>query len=60
MKIKSWLIVQWKPLQSVDFKFTSHDTQQHNNLSELSFPYITSKARSMMGAAHVTDDVHGK
>ena len=52
--------VAWKPLQPVDFEFTSRDTPQHNNLAELSFPYIAGKARAMMGAAHVPDDVRGK
>ena len=52
--------VEWKPLQPVDFEFTSRDTPQHNNLAELSFPYIAGKARAMMGAAHVPDDVRGK
>ena len=44
----------------MDFEFTSRDTPQHNNLAELSFPYIAGKARAMMGAAHVPDDVRGK
>ncbi len=52
--------VEWKPLQPVDFEFTSRDTPQHNNLAELSFPYIAGKARAMMGAANVPDDTRGK
>ena len=44
----------------MDFEFTSRDTLQHNNLAELSFPYIACKASAMMGAAHVPDDVCGK
>jgi hypothetical protein len=52
--------VVWKPLQPVDFDFTSCDTPQHNNLAELSFPYTAGKARAMMGAAHVPDDACGK
>ena len=50
----------WAPLQPVDFEFTSRDTPQHNNLAELSFPYLAGKARAMMGAAHVPHDVCGK
>ena len=52
--------VDWKPIQPVDFEFTSRDTPQHNNLAELSFPYIAGKARAMMGAAHIPNDVRGK
>jgi len=52
--------VSWAPLQPVDFEFTSRDTPQHNNLAELAFPYLAGKARAMMGAANVPDDVRGK
>ena len=52
--------VDWKELQPIDFEFTSRDTPQHNNLAELSFPYIAGKSRAMMGAAHVPAKVRGK
>jgi len=52
--------VSYAPLQPVNFEFTSRDTPQHNNLAELAFPYLAGKARAMMGAAHVPDDVRGK
>ena len=52
--------VAWAPLQPVNFEFTSWDTPQHNNLAELAFPYLAGKAKVMMGAAHISDDVHGK
>ncbi len=32
--------VDWKPIQLVEFEFTSRDTPQHNNLAELTFPYL--------------------
>ena len=52
--------VYWKPLQSIDFEFTSHETPQHNNLAELSFPYSSGRARAMMETAHVPDDFWGE
>ncbi len=52
--------MDWKPIQPVEFKFTSRDTPQHNNLAELAFPYLTGKSRAMMGAAHVPDKSRGK
>ena len=42
--------VAWAPSQHVNFEFTSRDTPQHNKLAELAFPYLTGKARAMMGA----------
>ena len=45
------------PLQPVNFIFTSQDTTQHNNLAELTFLDLAGKARAMMGAAHIPDDV---
>ncbi len=47
-------------MQSVNFEFTSQDTPQYNTLAELAFPYLTGKARAMMRAAHIPDDVRGK
>ena len=52
--------VAWAPFQHVDFEFPSRDTPQHNYLAELAFPYLAGKARAMMGAAHIPDDVRGK
>ena len=52
--------VAWAPLQPVDFEVTSQDTPQHNNFAELAFPYLAGKARAMMGAAHIPDDIRGK
>ena len=52
--------VDWKPIQLVEFDFTSRDTSQHNNLAELAFPYLAGRSRAMMGAAHVPDDARGK
>ena len=39
--------VEWKDLQPIDFEFTC-DTPQHNNLAELSFPYIAGIAKAMV------------
>ena len=36
----------WKPLQQIDFELTSHETPQHNNLAELSFPCFAWRARA--------------
>ena len=36
---------EWKDLQPIDFEFISRDTPQHNNLAELSFPYVAGIAR---------------
>lgn len=44
----------------MNFEFTSWDTPERNILAELAFPYVASKARVMMGAAHIPDDVSGK
>ena len=44
----------------IDFEFTSRDTPQHNSLAELAFPYLAGKARAMMGAARVPEDVKSK
>ena len=52
--------VDWKPIQPVEFEFTSRDTPQHNNLAELAFPYLAGRSRAMMGAAHVPDESRGK
>lgn len=32
------------PLQALNFKFTSQEMLQHNNLAELAFPYLAGKA----------------
>ena len=45
--------VEWKDLQPIGFEFTSRDTPQHNNLAELSFPYIAGIARSIMSTANI-------
>ena len=50
----------WKPLQLLEFEFTSQDTPQHNNLAELAFPYLAGQAQAMMGAAHIPNEAHGK
>ena len=52
--------VDWASLQPCDCEFTSRDTPQHNNLAELCFPFIAGKARAMMGAVHIPDDIQGK
>ena len=52
--------VDWQSLQPIDFEMTSRDTPQHNNLAELSFPYLAGRARAMMGAANIPVDTHGK
>jgi hypothetical protein len=51
---------EWAALQPLDFEFTSRDTPQHNSLAELAFPYLAGKARAMMGAAMVPEDVKSK
>ena len=51
---------EWKDLQPIDFEFTSRDTPQHNNLAELSFPYIAGIARAMMSAANIPVGTRGK
>lgn len=51
---------EWAAFQPLDFKFTSRDTPKHNSLAELAFPYLTGKARAMMGAARVPEDIESK
>ena len=48
----------WK--LATEYEFTSRDTPQHNNLTELAFLYLAGRARAMMGAAHMSDDSRGK
>ena len=52
--------VDWTPLQPLEFEFTSRDTPQHNNLAELAFPYLAGRARAMIGAANIPNDIRGK
>ena len=47
-------------MQPLDFKFTSHDTPQHNSLAESAFPYIAGTVHTMMGGALVPDNMHAK
>ena len=50
----------WQAVQPLDFELTSRDTPQHNNIAELSFPYIAGRARAMMGGAWIPEGVRGK
>ena len=52
--------VEWAHFQPVKFEFTSRDTPQHNCLAELGFPYLSGKARAMMGAMHASDENRGQ
>ena len=52
--------VNWKDLQPLEFQFMSRDTPQHNNLAGLAFPHLAERARAMMGAAHVPQEIQGK
>ena len=51
---------EWKDLQPIYFEFTPRDTPQHNNLAELSFPYVAGIARAMMSAANIPTGTRGK
>ena len=51
---------EWAVLQPLDFEFTSRETPEHNRLAELAFPYLAGKARAMMGAARVPEDIKSK
>ena len=51
---------EWAALQPLDFEFTSCDTPQHNSLAELAFLYLAGKARAMMGAARIPEDIKCK
>ena len=42
---------EWKDLQAIDSEIASRDT--HNNLEELSFPYIAGIARATRSAANI-------
>ena len=47
-------------MQPLEFEFTSRDTPQHNNLAELAFLYLAGRARAMIGAANIPNDIQGK
>ena len=51
---------EWEAIQPLDFEFTSRDTPHHNSMTELAFPYLAGKARAMMGAARVPEDIKSK
>ena len=52
--------VDWKSIQLVEFEFMSRKKSQHNNLTELVFPYLGGQVRAMIGTAHVSDSSQGK
>ena len=51
---------EWKDLQPIDSEFTSCDTPQHNNLAELSFPYIAGIVSAMASEANIHTGTRGK
>ena len=52
--------VDWHPLQPLEFELTSRNTPQHNHLAEVAFPYLSGKAKAMMGSAHIPNNERGK
>lgn len=52
--------VDWQSLQPVDCEFTSKGTPQHNSPAENSFKTVSGRARAMMSAANLPDEIRGK